>query len=156
MRKMNTSPARPRTINKAQIGLVHVAKAQLGLSEEEYRALLGRFGAESSKDLGPEQLEELLKHFRQCGFKQLYRPKARGAPVISRQAKGRQAHLGLIETTLAALGMPWAYAEGIAYKMFGVRRLQWLTCEKLCKVQAALVYHGSRQVSGVRDQEGKK
>jgi len=137
-----------KTINRAQLALVHVAKAQLALSEEEYRGLLGRFGVQSSKDLTQEQLEDLLEHFRACGFRQRYKPKVTGAPEIRRQARARQAHLGLIETTLAALGMPWAYAEGIAYKMFGVRRLQWLTCEQLGKVEAALVYKGRRQGSG--------
>lgn len=140
--------------NKKQLALVHVAKADLmrkgALMEEDYRALLAHYGdgAASSKDLSQGQLDELLQHFERCGFVPRARPpKVAGAPEIRRLARARQAHLGLIETTLAALGMPWAYAEGIARKMFGIRKLEWLKPEQLGKVQAALVYR-EKKVQG--------
>ena len=46
---------------KALLAKIHVAKKQLGLTEEEYRALLdGHFGAASAADLGLTDLKRLV------------------------------------------------------------------------------------------------
>jgi len=135
-------------INNAQKGLIHVAKARLGLTDEEYRDALKAYGGvASSRDLNQEQFKAVMKHFQRCGFKQLYKPPgeahSRGGcatPDIARLPRAKQGIMYLIGVTLEALGKSWAYADGIAGRMFGIERLEWCDKEQLQKVMAALVY----------------
>ena len=55
-------------ITKKQIGLLHTAKAKLGLSEEDYRSLLYQHGADSTKDLKQTSFKKLLKIMNRLGF----------------------------------------------------------------------------------------
>lgn len=152
---------KPQTINNAQKGLIHVAKAKLGLTEEEYRDALQAYGgAASSKDLSQEGFEAVMKHFKKCGFKQLYKPPdhrpeagATKVPDISRLPRVKQGIMYLIGVTLEALGQPWDYAGGIAARMFRIERRawwQWCDKEQLQKVMAALVYQQKRPKTGDR------
>jgi len=135
-------------LTKRQIALVHVAKARLGLNEEDYRELLARFGqgARSSKELTQGQLEELLQHFKKCGFEvPSFRPLSKGAPNIRRLPAAKHAGLAAVDRALANLNLPWVYAEGIARQMFGIKKLQWLAPEQLQKVRLALEYQLGRK-----------
>jgi phage gp16-like protein len=52
------------------IKLVHVARRDLKMSEDEWRDLLqARFGVASSKDLSLVKLHELIEHLKKIGFK---------------------------------------------------------------------------------------
>jgi hypothetical protein len=56
-------------ISTAQLAVVHVAKKELRLRDEEYRALLkAECGVESSKDLDPAKFDRLMKRFEKLGF----------------------------------------------------------------------------------------
>lgn len=55
---------------RKQLSLIHVAKAQLGMEEEDYRALLKRFGGvESSKDLDHAGFLRVVDAFTRLGFR---------------------------------------------------------------------------------------
>lgn len=55
---------------KAQLAKIHIAKTQLGLSEDIYRGMLfENFGVNSSKDLSYEQADQLLQKLQQAGWK---------------------------------------------------------------------------------------
>ena len=57
-------------MNKKQLGLVHIAKQKLKLSDEVYRDILRSYGGkESSKDLSYEGFEKVMKKMRELGFK---------------------------------------------------------------------------------------
>lgn len=57
------------SLTARQKALLHVAKAQLRLSEEEYRALLhGAAGVESSRDLDSTGFERVLARLEALGF----------------------------------------------------------------------------------------
>lgn len=59
-------------ISKKQIALLHVAKAKLGLSDEDYRnCLINVTGKKSSAALSSKGFEALLGHFNRLGFKQM-------------------------------------------------------------------------------------
>ncbi len=60
-----------KTIGKKEVTLVHVAKSQLGLSEDEYRGMLSSVGVSSSKELDYRGFDELMNKLRACGFKPL-------------------------------------------------------------------------------------
>lgn len=57
------------TITSKHLALVHVAKARLGLSDEEYRRILRTVaGVETSRDLDEYAFDLLMLHFQRLGF----------------------------------------------------------------------------------------
>lgn len=67
MEYQNNSKGRP--VNKEEIALIHVAKAKLKLSEDNYRDILSGFHVTTSKDLDVQQFNNLMKVFAGLGFK---------------------------------------------------------------------------------------
>lgn len=125
----------------ASLAKIHIAKKQLGLDDETYRAmLLQHGGVSSSKDLTPLGAAKVLRHLENAGFK----PKA-GHGKRPNPAAGRTALIGKIEAQLASAARPWAYAHGMAQKMFKVDKVEWLDEEQLGKVVAALAYDAKRR-----------
>jgi hypothetical protein len=56
-------------MKKNWLAVIHVAKTQLSLTEEEYRDILKeRFNVRSAKELTPEQGKDLMDHFKSIGF----------------------------------------------------------------------------------------
>ncbi|HCA6404271.1 TPA: DUF1018 domain-containing protein, partial [Pseudomonas aeruginosa] len=56
-----------RAVNLAKI---HIAKTQLGMDDDTYRALLARVaGVRSAKDLGPRQVDQVLVELQRLGWK---------------------------------------------------------------------------------------
>lgn len=57
-------------IDGKKIGLVHVAAKQLGLDEDEYRAILARFArVGSAKDLDETGFRRVMDHMNALGFR---------------------------------------------------------------------------------------
>lgn len=57
------------SLSKKKISLIHVAKAKLGLTDEQYRKLLEACGSvRSSADLGEAGFAELMRCFKLLGF----------------------------------------------------------------------------------------
>ncbi|MEI7606696.1 MAG: regulatory protein GemA [Rhodospirillaceae bacterium] len=57
-------------IDNKKIALIRVAKSQLGLNDDDYRAVLKRCGnVDSSKDLDLTGFKAVMSYFEQCGFK---------------------------------------------------------------------------------------
>ncbi len=72
--------------------LIHLARAQLAIAEEAYRAMLGaRYHVGSSKDLSYRQADDLINYFVSLGFKirtnlkpmcsYMCEPRPRGIPL---------------------------------------------------------------------------
>lgn len=56
-------------LNRRQISLVHVAKAKLGMSDDDYRALLARAaGVDSAAALDPRGFNVVMYEFERLGF----------------------------------------------------------------------------------------
>ena len=51
------------------LALVHIAKEEIPLSDDEYRDVIAYWGVESSADMSIPHLEELVKYFESLGFK---------------------------------------------------------------------------------------
>jgi hypothetical protein len=61
---------------------IHIAKEQLGLSREDYEAvLIARFGVKSAAALSRAEMEELLKAFIACGWIPAYRGRGRATQL---------------------------------------------------------------------------
>jgi hypothetical protein len=55
---------------KSRLAVIHLAKKQLALDEEAYRAILSRAGVSSSKDIETDlQFNTVMEAFRKLGFK---------------------------------------------------------------------------------------
>jgi hypothetical protein len=127
---------------KAMLAKIHIAKAQLGLKEEEYRDMLWHnFGVDSSADLDMERLDEFLGLLANVGFRAKKRRdapeklrraagKGRGAQSATRangsdDAWGTRPPLRKIEALLAEKGrvegtdVPWGYAVAILRRQTG-------------------------------------
>jgi phage gp16-like protein len=121
---------------------VHIAKQQLGMDDETYRALLARVaGVRSAKELNKRQMSAVLAEFERLGFK----PKApKSKRKTPKPAADRAAQVGKIEAFLAEAKRPWAYADAMALRMFKVERVEWCNSDQLGRMIAALAYDARR------------
>ncbi|NLW36254.1 MAG: DUF1018 domain-containing protein [Syntrophorhabdus aromaticivorans] len=56
-------------MKKSWLAVIHVAAVQLGLTDEEYRAILKRrYGVRSARDLTSAQGKDLIDYFKSLGF----------------------------------------------------------------------------------------
>jgi len=134
-------------LHKSQISVIHVARSRCGLSEEDYRALLESVGAKSSLDLDPDGFAAVMKHFETLGFV------SNGAARIRAAADSRRPLLSKIGAMLTDQGLSWAYADGIAKRMFKVHRCQWCKPEQLLKIVAALAYKKRKEEARAKAQQ---
>ena len=71
--------AKPSGITKKQIALLHVAKRDLGLTDDDYRAILARYGhCESSADLDASGFEHVMRYFTALGFRSTWTKRTYG------------------------------------------------------------------------------
>ena len=126
-----------------QLSKIHIAKKDLGLDDETYRALLVRVaGVRSAKDLTPRQTGAVLAEFARLGWEPTKAKKqGRKAP---KAAPDRVKLMGKIEAFLTEAKRSWAYADGMALRMFKVERVEWLDPQQLQKMVAALTYDARR------------
>ncbi|TBV12774.1 gp16 family protein [Stutzerimonas kirkiae] len=123
---------------------IHIAKAQLGLDDETYRALLARVaGVHSAKELTPRQVGAVLAEFQRLGFEPKPATKRAGRNKPN-AATERKALVGKIEAQLAEAGRVWAYVDAMALRMFQVERVEWCDTDQLRRLIAALAYDAKR------------
>lgn len=133
---------------KGLLAKVHIAKKDLAIPEEAYREILqSQFDAASAGDLTVPQLEQLVAHFERFGWqaqpKRAAQLRRRPDP---RPESGRHTEelLGKVHALLAEIArlseqyVPFAYAESILQRQYGVERLQWATARQLRGVISAL------------------
>lgn len=102
---------------------IHCAKRDLDMDDDSYRALLQRIaGVRSSRDLSPRAARRVLDEFERLGWFDK-RGKAPGRP---RNFSALPNRVSKISAQLADLGLPWAYADGIARQMYQIQRIAWL------------------------------
>jgi len=73
MKALSSGEKKPLNITARRrnglLALVHIAKKELLLSDDEYRDVVAYWGVRSSADMSISELEELLKYFESLGFK---------------------------------------------------------------------------------------
>ncbi|PLP96027.1 regulatory protein GemA [Pseudomonas sp. FFUP_PS_473] len=122
-----------------QLSKIHIAKKDLGMDDDSYRAMLVRIaGKTSAKDLSPLQTANVLRELERLGW-QPKRGRAKPKP-----AADRAKLVSKIEAQLADAGRPWAYGDGIAKRLYKVEKVEWLNPEQLRGVVAALAYDAKR------------
>lgn len=124
--------------------LIHVAKARVGMTDDEYRAMLSSVGAASSVELDWRGFKVVMERFEALGFK---RERGKEGKRENKPApSSKEKLLGKIGAVLADLGLPGRYAEAMAKTMFDVDLLVWCTPDQLRRIVAALTYHQRRKL----------
>ncbi|MBW2642803.1 MAG: DUF1018 domain-containing protein [Deltaproteobacteria bacterium] len=99
-------------ITNKQKALIHIAKQKVGMSDQEYRELLGSFGVASSRDLTHGKFDSVMRHFKGMGFKQ--KP---GKPYKNLHPIGSKKRLLYkIEAQITGMNLSWKYVDGMAKK----------------------------------------
>lgn len=110
-------------ISRGKLAQIHIARQQLGLSDEDYRAILARTaGVRSAKDLNDNGVSRVLNEFKRLGWQ----PKPSRRAGRKPNTFNKRAALHKIEAQLADMGLSWAYAEAIARRQTGIEKLEWL------------------------------
>lgn len=127
----------------SSLAKIHIAKTQLGLDDDTYRAILARVaGVRSAKDLSPRQIGAVIAEFERLGWvPKTAKKTSRAKP---KPAVDRSKLVSKIEAFLTEAGRPWEYADGMARKMFKVERVEWCDCDQLRRLVAALTYDAKR------------
>lgn len=146
-----------RQISRKQIGLLHVAKAALGLSDEVYREMLGSVGVLSSVQLTGPQFDEIMRRMEAGGFRVVNKksPRGRRGGTQAAPTQDRAPLLGKIEALLADMGLTWTYADGISRRMWGTDQVAWCNPLQLRAVVAALVKR-QKKLQGLQGPKGAR
>lgn len=139
---MITDPDRRRR----DMAYIHLAKKQLGMDDGTYRDMLWAVArVRSAADLDFTGLQRVRAHLERCGFKPAPAKRPRPGRPSNIDSADRGPLLRKVEALLADAGREWAYADGIAKRMFHVERTQFCVPEQLRKLIAALTYDQTRR-----------
>lgn len=119
---------------------VHIAKKELALAEDDYRALLVRItGKSSSRDCSEGELDRLLSEFKRLGWK----PKTNGA--ASGVKKSGKPHVRKVYALWGELDRAGALHDGsrgalqsFVSRQTGVSSPEWLTATQANQVTEGL------------------
>lgn len=125
-------------LRRSQLAKIHIAKAELKLDDETYRALLMDVaGVKSASDLTANGRRDVLARFSSKGWKS----KKHSAPGVTAE---KAPYIRKIGALLADMKLSWNYAHGIAKQMFNKPRAQWCEPEELRAIVAALSKHQAK------------
>ena len=132
--------------SKADLAKIHIAKKELGLTDEAYRDVLRNlFQKESAKDLSPRQAAQLLRHFGTLGWRprqqKLPGPALAGDPMLR---KIRALWLELAKAGVVRDASEQALLTFVK-KQVKVDRLQGATTEQKSQIIEALKDWGKRK-----------
>ncbi|WP_088158846.1 gp16 family protein [Achromobacter xylosoxidans] len=108
------------------IRLIHVAKRELAMDDDAYRQLLEAVtGQRSTAAMNEEQLDQVVKHMKRCGFKVRLQPKpSRPLDLHAESRKIRALWLLLHDLGAIRSSSEEALATYVK-RMTGVDALQW-------------------------------
>lgn len=141
----------------SQIKLIHTLKGSLALDDAAYRAILGRYGVESSKDLNERMAADLVEDLEAKAvaagvWKRKGAPRRAGKRPHNMQGGGRSFHqvsrvkqLEKIEALLTVGAKPWGYADSLAQRICKVDRVAWVKTGELYKIITALRKQAMRE-----------
>lgn len=131
---------RPESCKSLRIK-VQIARRALRLDDPTYHEILERLTDKSSStELSAPELVRVVAYLRTLGWQEPAKKPAHRKPAVP----GAAGYLDKIEALLAEAKRPWSYAGGIAKRMFGVEKLEWLTPEQVRGVMAALIRDAER------------
>lgn len=143
-----------RDHRNADLGKIHLAKKQLNMSDEDYRAMLWTQGrVHSAKDLDHVGRAKVLDYLQAIGFKPEAKPGAK-RPKRPAVAADKAKLVRRIRAQLISLKRkPDSYADGIAKQMFGEAApdfYEWCNHDQLHAITAALAVQQRREGAPTR------
>lgn len=119
--------------SSADLAKIHIAKKQLAMDDDAYRAMLKNIGGvESAKDLSQSAVGRVLAHLKRCGFKAVAKKSDRKQADDAQSRKIRALWLQLHQ--LGAVRDPSEQALATWIKRMGkVDALQWLPTDVASK-----------------------
>lgn len=148
---------RAATIDEAgkrrrDLAAIHQLKKELHQDDETYRTMLERVtGSRSSADLDAAQRRAVIAELHRLAGRTEEGAKRRArflritAGKPTKIAPDKVALVGKVEALLATAERPWAYAHGLAKRMFGAVRLEWCKPDQLHRLIAALEIDAKRR-----------
>ena len=119
------------------LAMVHIAKKDLRLTDDEYGAVLAGFHTESSGSLSIQQLERLIEYFKKAGWKPVH-------SLHKRHKGGDQARLDALRRRCVEIAKKIENGEkrlaGLALQICGVSDLTW--CKDAAKLERVLAVLG--------------
>lgn len=123
-------------IRRRQLAQIHIAKSDLGLDDDTYRAMLVDVaGVDSAAKLNAKQRAAVLERFKEKGW--VNKKQSRGKSPST--AISKEPLMSKIGALLADMKLPWSYANGIAKQMYKVSRVDWCNQNQLRGIITALV-----------------
>lgn len=141
------------------IGKLHIAKAQLGMDDPSYRAMLQRVTGCATSSLCTEpQLIAALAECKRLGFVARSRTDVGRKPTAAADPRRiSRGQIAKIEALLAFKArqqgspVPWAYADALAQRLCNVEKVDWLMASQAQKVIAALQIDAQRHIKRAED-----
>lgn len=135
---------------RRELAKIHLAAKALGLDaadkdpNSDYRSMLWAVArVRSAADLDEAGRRRVLDHLKACGF-QTARGRAHPGKPHNLASGERGPQLKKIEALLAEAARPWAYADGMAKRMYHVERVAFCNPAQLQGIIAALVKDAQR------------
>lgn len=125
------------SITRAQQAKIHIARQELCMDDDSYRAVLKRIaGVHSSSQLSSKTATTVLDELVRLGWKPKKTNPAKGKPH-NFNSHSMPVMMTKVEALLADMNLSWAYVDAIANQMFGIQRCAWLRSEKQLKALIA-------------------
>jgi hypothetical protein len=93
-------------VTPGQIALLHVAKRDLALDDEDYRSILSHYKVETAKDLNMRDFEQLMKYLESLGFRNIRPRQPAHPPWRDAQGLPHPAQLAEMARMFRELGIP--------------------------------------------------
>lgn len=141
-----------RDHRNTDLAKIHMAKSALGMSRDEYQAMLrAQTGMDSASALDHAGRLKVLSYLQQLGWK----PRASASGKRPKRPQPAADKLRLVRRIRAQLisldRKPDEYADGIARQMFGqVEFFEWCDHDQLHKISAALGVEQRRKGAATR------
>lgn len=136
-------------LRKTELAKIHIAKLQLKLCDEDYRAILQRVsGKDSAADLNARERQKVLNELYRLGWRATnHRAPLQPQTQTVSPAWDKERLILKIGALLCDSQPPklWAYADGIARKMFGLESVRFCDPKQLRSIVAALSYDQKRR-----------
>ncbi len=138
---------------RRELAKIHIAKKDLGLDDETYRAMLWAIGrVHSAGDLGAAGRAQVLAHLKSRGFaprkgaqKASQKRSTSEWDWVNNAAADRRALLRKIAVMIKGEGRDKAYVDAIAKHMFHVELIEFCPPDQLHRIVAVLVFDQRRR-----------
>lgn len=133
----------PNDSRARELAKIHIAAKELGMDDDAYRDMLWTVArVRSAGDLDYAGRQRVIEHLRACGFQA--KP---GRKPFPGRPHNCDIHPQLlkIEALLAEAKRPWAYADGMAKRMFDKERVGLCNSGEWQAIIAALMKDQQRR-----------